>query len=68
MKQEVERVAFSMDEAAVSLGVARKTLQKLISENGLPSCRVGHRRFVPVRELKEWLARKCREEAAGDDA
>ena len=53
-KPAVPRLALSVDEAAVSIGVSRDFLEEhVLSE--LRMVRRGRRRLIPVRELERWL-------------
>lgn len=57
----VERVAFSVDEAAESMGTSRETIRELIrSSRNFPHVRITQTRVViPVQALKEWLNREA---------
>ena len=45
------RTAYSLDEAARSLGLSRRTLYTLMRDDKLATVKVGKRRLVPAREL-----------------
>ena len=46
------RTAYSLDEAARSLGLSRRTLYTLMRDDKLATVKVGKRRLVPARELE----------------
>jgi excisionase family DNA binding protein len=52
----VPRYALSLDEAAASLGLCRRTVADLVASGRLSSIRVGRRRLVPVTELARFIA------------
>ena len=57
----VERVAFSVDEAAESIGTSRDTVWALIrSTRNFPYVRITKTRVViPIGPLREWLAKEA---------
>jgi excisionase family DNA binding protein len=57
----VERTAFSVDEAAESMGTSRQTVWELIrSSRNFPHVRITATRVViPVAQLRDWLAREA---------
>jgi len=58
MRQEVERICFTMDDAARSLGVSRSSIERLITDENMPTIKLGGRRMIPVQPLKDWIAKK----------
>ena len=46
------RTAYSLDEAARSLGLSRRTLYTLMRDGTLRTVTLGRRRLVPARELE----------------
>ncbi|MDA8351547.1 MAG: helix-turn-helix domain-containing protein [Pseudomonadota bacterium] len=50
--QPVPRTAYSLDEAARSLGLSRRTLYTLMRDEKLSTVKLGKRRLVPARELE----------------
>jgi excisionase family DNA binding protein len=49
------RVALSVNEAAIQAGVSINTLRKHIASGELTARRVGHRVLVTVPDLLKWL-------------
>lgn len=45
------RVAYSLNEAAQSLGLSRRTLYELMDAGTLQTVKLGKRRLVPAQEL-----------------
>lgn len=60
MKQINNRLAYSTEEAARLLGVSRPTVYSLMRQQGFPSFKAGHRRLIPVEELKAWISNQMR--------
>ena len=52
---EIGRLAVSVEEAAIRLGIGRSMAWKLVNENKLRSVRAGHRRLVPVSAIEDFL-------------
>jgi excisionase family DNA binding protein len=51
----VPRAAYSLDEAAQSLGLSRRTLYQLMDAGRLSTVKLGKRRLVPAQELERLL-------------
>jgi excisionase family DNA binding protein len=47
-----------MDDAARSLGVSRSSIERLITDENMPTIKLGGRRMIPVQPLKDWIAKK----------
>lgn len=64
------RLAFTLREAAASIGLGLRTVEDLVARGEIPTKTVGRRRVIPVAALEEWLARTEEERAeakrAGD--
>jgi excisionase family DNA binding protein len=56
-KQSPERLALSVAEALVAVGVSRATLYRLIGRKQLATLKIGSRRLVPVAEIDALLAK-----------
>jgi len=56
------RAAVSVDEAAVILGLGRKTAWKAVKDKSLRTFRVGRRVLVPVGWLERTLAGMCEDD------
>ena len=56
--QPIPRMALTPAEAAISMGISRRTLHDLIHDPdaGFPSIKVGRRLMIPVDGLREWLS------------
>ena len=59
-KREVERLTFSIAEAATAAGISRATVYRLIDRGELRTVKLGDRRLVPRVELE----RLCNAERA----
>lgn len=57
------RLAYSIDETAVALGVSRRTIYDLISDGRLTSAKIGARRVISHSELERFLAELASEAA-----
>lgn len=62
----IEKVGYSIEEAAQSLGVGRTTVYDLMSSGELESVKVGRRRIIPVDAIGAFLA--ARRAAAAETA
>lgn len=62
-KRTVERVTYSVTEAAAALGVGRSTIYNYINRADFPAFRLGGRTYVDAAGLREWSARMARERA-----
>lgn len=52
----IEKVGYSIEEAAQSLGVGRTTVYDLMNSGDLESVKVGRRRIIPVDAVGAFLA------------
>lgn len=62
-KRTIERVAYSVTEAAAALGVGRSTMYNYINRADFPAFRLGGRTYVDAAGLREWSARMARDRA-----
>lgn len=53
-----KELAIGITEAARRIGVSVRTVATLISENQLPSCKIGRRRIIPVAALEAFVNRR----------
>lgn len=55
--QEVtnERLAYSLGEAALAIGVSRPVMTAWVNTPGFPAFRSGKRWVIPVNALERWL-------------
>lgn len=51
----MDKLAYSITEAAHVLGVSRPTVYALIKQPGFPVFQVGGRRLVSVEGLRDWI-------------
>ena len=58
-EKEVERHAYSIDEAAESIDVCRNTVKQMLTD-GLRSFKYGRRVLIPKHELVAFLERGMR--------
>jgi excisionase family DNA binding protein len=57
---DIERLTYSVDEAATAAGISRATVYRLIDRGALHTIKLGDRRLVP----REALERLCNPERA----
>jgi excisionase family DNA binding protein len=55
MEQHTEKLAVSLREAAVMIGISPRTIQNYIRANKLPARKVGRRTVIEVRHLRTFL-------------
>ena len=63
----VSRIAFSVDEAAESLGVSANTVWKLIRDGTLRRVKVGRRTLIPATSLEALVAPEPETHRGQDD-
>ena len=51
----MDRITFSVTEAAEVLGVSRSFMYQLVKENRIPSLKLGNRRLIPKESLEAWI-------------
>ena len=51
----MDKLAYSITEAARVLGISRPTMYLLLDKPGFPAFRVGNRRLISVEGLKNWI-------------
>jgi len=56
--QNVERLAYSIREAAAAIGVSSRTLHDFVKDGSLKHFRVGTRVLIPADALREFI--ECR--------
>lgn len=61
-----ERVAVSVEDAAVMAGIGRTSIYAALGSASLPSLKIGKRRLIRVEALKAWIA--SHEDPAGTEA
>ena len=50
-----QRLAFSIAEAAETVGLSERKMRQLLVEGKISSLKVGSRRIIPRRALEAWL-------------
>lgn len=56
--KHVEKLNYSVDEAAYAAGLSRSLLYEAIAAGELESLKAGSRRLIPVDALERWNASK----------
>lgn len=54
----VQRLTYSVDEAASAIGVSRSYFYELITGGDIPICKVGRRTFVLVEDITAYLKKQ----------
>ena len=60
----MDKLAYSVTEAAQALGVSRRTMYDLIHREDFPTLKVGGRRLVSRELLAEWVRMQADGEVA----
>ena len=55
----MDKLAYSVEEAAESIGVSDRKVRDLINVEGFPVVRLGGRVVIPVDPLRDWLRKKA---------
>ena len=56
----VERLAYTVEEAAEALGVSRNVMYTLIHREDFPAIKIGKRRMISTTLLAEWVETQAR--------
>ena len=59
----VERLAYSVEEAAEALGISRNAMYTLIHREDFPAIKIGKRRVISTVLLAEWVETQARNRA-----
>lgn len=51
-----EKLAFTLKEAASTLGVSKSTLYKALADGKLSAIKLGNRTLIPAEAFKAWIA------------
>ena len=62
----VERLAYTVEEAAEALGVSRNAAYTLVHREDFPSFKIGNRRVISTALLAEWVETQARNRAVID--
>jgi hypothetical protein len=55
-----ERLALSIPEAAMAVGISERLMRSLVPE--IPHCRLGNRVVIPISLLVEWLCKQAQKD------
>lgn len=55
----MEKLAYSVVEAAEAIGVSDRKVRDLVNIEGFPVVRLGGRVLIPVEPLRDWLRAKA---------
>lgn len=58
---EAGKLALSISEAAVALGVSRPYMYEVMKEPGFPAFKIGARTLIPQADLEAWLSLRAKE-------
>jgi excisionase family DNA binding protein len=68
MRDEVDRLTYTVTETARALGISRSYCYELVQQGVLPFLRLGRRRVVPRRALEDYVAQQTRRPGDVDPA
>lgn len=57
--ENVSKVAYSVKEASVALGVNINTMYELVRQSEFPSFKIGNKFLVSVRGLEDWVSKQA---------
>lgn len=57
--QNVSKVAYSVKEASVALGVNINTMYELVRQSEFPSFKLGNKFLVSVKGLEDWVSKQA---------
>lgn len=61
MDDHVDRLTYSVAEAARALGISRSYCYELVQQGVLPYLSLGRRRMIPRKALTDYVERKTRQ-------
>ena len=61
-EQEIERLSYSVQEAAAAIGISSRMLHDYVKGGSIPHFRMGVRILIPADELKAFIERRTRAE------
>ena len=64
MEKAIERLSYTLDEACQATGMNRSAIYRAIEVNSIGTFKIGKRRMVSARALREFIERKEREASA----
>lgn len=57
--ENVSKVAYSVKEASVALGVNINTMYELVRQSEFPSFKLGNKFLVSVKGLEDWVSKQA---------
>lgn len=54
-KKKIERLTFTVSEAATVLGIGTNKMRQLTKVDGFPVLRIGTRILIPINKFEEWI-------------
>ena len=63
-QQEVERLSYSVQEAAAAIGVSSRTLHDFIKNGSIAHFRMGTRVLIPADALRKFIERRTKSQEA----
>jgi excisionase family DNA binding protein len=66
MRDEVDRLTYTVTEAARALGISRSYCYELVQQGALPFLPLGRRRVIPRRALEDYVAQQTRRSQDAD--
>jgi len=57
-EQEIERLSYSVQEAAAAIGISSRMLHDFIRDGSIPHFRMGTRILIPTEELRKFIKRR----------
>lgn len=61
-RRPVERLAYTVEEAAEALGVSRSVMYTLIHREDFPTIKIGNRRLISAALLAEWVENQAQKQ------
>jgi excisionase family DNA binding protein len=68
MRDEVDRLTYTVTEAARALGISRSYCYELVQQGALPFLPLGRRRVIPRSALEDYVAQQTRRHGDVDPA
>ena len=55
----IPKVAYSVQEAAIALGININYMYELVRQSGFPSFKIGNKFYVSVKGLEDWVLKQA---------
>jgi excisionase family DNA binding protein len=62
--QDIARLSYSVQEAAVAIGVSSRTVHDFVKDGTIPHFRMGTRVLIPADALREFIAQRTQKGGA----